>query len=458
VPGWARKTIGFLDSGQVVEAEALGRVMVADSIEKPVGAELAVRCHDVTLSLAGKEVGDFEEMIILGMAVRLALHLRGVEAISYDLLKKVGLYLLRIPTTALKQVITLLAEVEFVRLDQQGQTIRSVIPTVPFYEDLFEGVGEYGDTRQFSEAEALTLAMVDRLSGAPTPQDTFYNVGAGKRLVDRMVRVGSDGGYVVTKRARGREMLLSPIYFYEHADAFADLAAGRGSGNVAAVVRALSRNQGWPLSVAQGTSRIGDTSLSPKQMEIVQALAGAGFAPPPAIRTSHAGENHFIFAPKASIARLAPSKKPIFEAAMALVAAVRQGQLLPREYAIRSPQRLLMSLREKRYLRANTEALEQYRRLVVLRLGRLRPIGSGWARFELIDIPENIEAVDMAIALFRGDDPRPQVDEDVVLAFRKGDDYVESLVARQQLAARRAVKVDPDTQEEIDNLLLRGSA
>ena len=431
---------------------------MAVPIERPEGALLAVRCHDITLSLAGRDSGDFEELLILGMAVRLALHLRGVQAVGYEVLRQIALHLLHIPATSLRRVLETLAEAEFIRLDQEGKTIKAVVPTVPYYDDLFEGVGEIAKARQLSEAESLTLALIERLSQAPTAKETFYNIGAERKLVNRVIGVGNEGGYIIGRRARGRDMLVSPLYFQEHADAFADIAAGAGSGNVATVITALSRNQGWPLAIAKGSSRIGETTLTQAQLKIVLALAGEGFAPPPAIRTSYAGENFFLFSPKPGLRPLTPAKKTVYEAAMAIVAAVRQGQLLPRRFAIRWPVTLLTRLRDRKFLRANTEALEQYQKLVVLRLGRLVNIGGQWARFELIETVENLEAVEMAIALMKGEGAAPQPDEDVVLAFQKGDLYVESVLGRQKLKEQERVELDPETQDEIDNLFYRGSA
>jgi hypothetical protein len=84
---------------------------------------------------------------------------------------------------------------------------------VPYYEDLFEGIGGLACTRDISEPERLTLTMVERLSKAPTPMDTFYNIGAEKKPVGRMVGVGSEGGYMIGKRARGQDILLAPNVF-----------------------------------------------------------------------------------------------------------------------------------------------------------------------------------------------------------------------------------------------------
>lgn len=427
----------------------------SETTQKPKGAVLAVRCHDIIVSL-GKKVTEFDQLIILGMAVRLALHLRGVEAVPYDLLRQICLHLLRIPPTVLGRVLELLAEVEFVKVYQEGKTIKSIIPTVPYYEDLFQGIGEYGGTCQMSEPESLTLTMLERLAKSPTPKSTIINLGAEPKLVNQMIRVGSEGGYITQRRARGKDILLSPVFFYENPDKFADLAAGSGSGNVEVVLTALSRNQGWPLALTKQSSKIGDTALTPQQLEIVLSLAGEGFAAPPAIETSHSGSNFFLFGPKPGMARLTPTKRSVFESAMALVAAVRQGQLLPARYAIRSPEAILRALRDRKFVGSNSEAMEQYKELVFLRLGRLVKTLNGQARFELIDTEENLEAVDMAIELVSGGEKLPSVSEEIVLAFKKGQTYLEPLLARTVLQEQEAVSLDPEDREEIDNLLLKG--
>jgi hypothetical protein len=425
-------------------------------ISSPSPEVVAVRCHDVTLSLQGAQVADFDRLLIVGMAVRLALHLRGVPAVSYDLLRQIGLHLLHIPPTSLERVVKLLAEIDFLKVKSEGETISAIVPDVPYYEDLFVGIGMVATDRPLSEPEQLTIQILDRLSRSPAARQLFYNSGAEKRLVERMVIVGTEGGYISGRRARGRDMLLSPIYFPENGSAFTDLAAGAGSGPVARVISLLAKNQGWPLALLQKTGKIGDTPLSADDVAIISELAKEGFTPPPVIKTAHAGTNHFIFGPRPGLGNVLPTQRHIYEAAMALVAAVRQGQLLPRQYKIKWPESLLQSLKDSKWLRANTEALAQYKQLVVLRLGRLVPAGGDWHRFELIDTPENVAAVDMALLLVKGTTPPPAVDEDVVLAFRKGQEYVDSLIGRQMLVRESTVSIDPDIQNEINDLFLRG--
>ena len=154
--------------------------------------------------------------------------------------------------------------------------------------------------------------------------------------------------------------------------------------------------------------------------------------------------------------RLPPFKKPIYEAAMALVAAVRQGQLLPANYRIRSPVQLLKALRDRGAIKANSEAFEQYRQLAALRVGRLEHVVGDRYRFVLIDRPENREAVNLALQMVSGDQPQLDADQDIVLALRQGETYVESLIGRKRLIPHTTVRADEDTQNAIDQFLLRG--
>jgi hypothetical protein len=418
--------------------------------------ELAVRAHDITVCLERVSVPDFDELTKLGMAVRLALHLRGVPAVSYTLLREVAVHLLDFSSSAVRPVIELLAEAEFVRLDTEGKTIKTVIPDIPFYEKLFSNLGEVSGNNNFSEPEALTLLLVHRLASSPMLAEHAYDFGAEKLLVDRILNIGTEGSFIISQRARGRSVLLSPTYFPENSQAYADLVSMGGSQRVRKVLDLLRMNQGWPLAKLMKDKEIASIRLDDKDIGIIRMMAGEGFIPPPAIATSHAGTNHFLFGPRPGLTQLPSYKRPVYEAAMALVAAVRQGQLLPAEFAIRWPQALLRSLKEKGFINANTEAIEQYRQVAALRVGRLETIGSGWARLVLIDLPENIEAVNMAMELISGSEPPVSPNEDIILSLRKGEQYVESLVGRKRIVQDNVVPQDEESKAAIESFLLRG--
>jgi hypothetical protein len=75
----------------------------------------------------------------------------------------------------------------------------------------------------------------------------------------------------------------------------------------------------------------------------------------------------------------------------------------------------------------------------------------------LIRTPENLEAINLAIRLVAGDEQTPRVSEEIVLAFKSGQEYIESLVARQRLATSAKVALSEEAQFEVDTLLLRGA-
>ena len=73
--------------------------------EKAKKKEIAARCHEIQVCLGQKEVPDFETLIEIGMAVRLALHIRGLRPIKYEIMRLVATHFLDIPSVAVKRII-----------------------------------------------------------------------------------------------------------------------------------------------------------------------------------------------------------------------------------------------------------------------------------------------------------------------------------------------------------------
>jgi hypothetical protein len=142
---------------------------------------------------------------------------------------------------------------------------------------------------------------------------------------------------------------------------------------------------------------------------------------------------------------------------MAIVAAVRQGQFLPQQYAIRSPGAVLYTLKTNLKLgKATTEASQQYRKLVYLRVATLNDVGSGFSELEIINTPENREALEIAYALVESGVPAgTEVDEAARNALQKEHSYVESLVASGQLQDRHNIALTQQQQLELENLFLK---
>jgi hypothetical protein len=420
--------------------------------------EIAARCHEIQTGLGKAEVPEFDCVRLVGMAVRLALHIRGLPSVNYDTLKLVANFYLDIPTIGVERVVKSLAEVEFVKLVTEGKTIKAVIPNVPYYDTLYETLGSFANETGFNEPERLTIELLCRLAKSPEKLDTLRgSLGAEPKLIERAVDVGKHGAYMRVHRTRGRDVVLSPTFFSENAEVYADMVAGTGSKNVQKILNAVKGFQGIPLGIAQKNKEIGGIKLVDDDLTLLLRLAQDGAVKPPSITTSHAGENFFLFTPRPSGAALSPTKRDIYERAMAIVAAVRQGQLLAKQYRIHRPGAVIYVLRRDRKLgKATTEASQQYQQLVHLRIAQLIDVGNGFRELRVIDTPENLEALDIAQALVDGGTPSgTEVDDAARMALQKDHAYVESLVASGELQKRGNVGLSPEQQLELETLFLK---
>ena len=142
---------------------------------------------------------------------------------------------------------------------------------------------------------------------------------------------------------------------------------------------------------------------------------------------------------------------------MAIVSAVRQGQFLPNKYAIRSPGAILYTLRSDLKLkRGTTEAAQQYKNLVHLRIATLADAGNGFKQLQIIDTEENKEALDIAYKLVdSGAAKGIEVDEDARKAIQEDQSFVESLVSTGKLRRTKKVALNEDQQQELDLIFLR---
>lgn len=427
------------------------------TVEISNGQELALRCHDISTGLGPKEVPEFELIPEIGLMLRLALHIRGLPRIPYETLKLVASYYLQMSSLVLKGIVESLAKVEFVKIMKEGDTIKWILPTVPYYEDLYEQVGEYATSRKLNEPEQLAITILGKLTDSPILQDNLNSLGADQSLLKRSLKVGTEGNYILKKRFRGKDVLLSPVFFSENAEIYADLVAKTGAKTIEKILRLIKQSQGIPLSVVEATGEIYGTKISNDELNLLKRLASDGAVKPPSIQTPHAGTNYFMFTPSPGKTRLNPTKRDIYERAMALVSAVRQGQFLPNKYAIKSPYAILNALQSRGFIKANTEAYEQYKNLTVMKVGHLASTGGNWYQFQLNDTEENQEALEIALELVTtGNIKGLEIDENARLALGKDQTYIESLISSQNLREKEQMPLSEEQQEEVENFFLGG--
>jgi hypothetical protein len=132
------------------------------------GKNLAEYASDIQTGIGAYEVGDFDELRMLGMAASLAVQLRGLPEIGYQVPAKVSDSLFNIPTVALKPVLRTLSEVGMVRLYESGKTITKIDPDVPYFESVYDKIGDYSAEFSFNETEQAMVAIMSELQKTPS--------------------------------------------------------------------------------------------------------------------------------------------------------------------------------------------------------------------------------------------------------------------------------------------------
>jgi hypothetical protein len=321
---------------------------------------------------------------------------------------------------------------------------------------VYEGVGNYAKSEcHLNEHEQATLEILKSLQLTPRNKDSLFNkIGADKSVFDRTLEIGKKSGIVSQYLARGKQILASPFYFADNLEGFADAAAAAGANNIQKTLTHIQDNQGWPLSLIAARGEIGGVKLDPVQLSLVHKLSAEGVIKPPTIKFERRSES-FVFTPRPGSSRLNSANREIYERAMALIAAVRKGQLLAEEYKIWSPIAILRKLRDRGFIGSNSEAQDQYYNLVMLRVGVLKP-GSRGHQFHLLKTNENESALSLAISLLStGSMSGMEVNEDARIAMTKDDSYIQSLISARELKNKAALIKNEEADFEFQQLLLK---
>ncbi|GAW39745.1 hypothetical protein SH203_00123 [Brevundimonas sp. SH203] len=424
-------------------------------LTKKQAAEYA---FDLQVGLEGSDVPEYDAATDIGQAAVLAVNLRGLGEVDYGTLRLVASRYFHIRSGVLDRILRILANLELVSLITQGHTISKVVPNVPHFEDIYERVGEFLDQAPLNELEVATIGILDRLSKSPENRDSVRSsLGLDGNAFNSALQIGESSGLIVDHRARGRDILASPLYFDGNMSGLIDMAARGDTPNVQHVLQAIQDNQGMPLSAIVSTGRVSTTQLTPDQVDLVKALASEGIIKPPSIKRPNGESEQFIFTPAPGKTRLSAANREIYEKGMALAAAVRKGQLLPERFRIKYPDALLSKLENNKFINASSEAAHQYANLSVLGLGRLKLTSGDRFQFHLIDVPENVQAVSIARTLLASQRPSDlEQDGQARLLLRSDEEYVRShLSARKSRANPGKSVVSKRAEAEVQQFLLQ---
>lgn len=419
------------------------------------GKKIVELAYDIQSGLGNVDVPDFDQMRTMGMAATLSIHIRGLGEIDYELLRKVSDHYFNIPSIALREVINILADIEYIQLSKKGSRIISIIPDVPRFQDVYEGVGEYFSFSDLNEHEQGTLLILSELQNKPENRDRLlHSTGIDPQLLARCVDIGQCGHYIKPFRARGKDILASPFYFADNLDSLVDITAKIGASDIQKVLEIVKSNQGWPLSIIELRLELGGTKLTEAQRNLLVHMCSEGILKPPSLEFKSNKET-FVFTPAPGASRLNAANREIYERSMALVSCVRKGQLLADKYRIRMPARLLEALRDKGYLGANSEAAVQYKNLVFLKVGSLKRTSSDRWEFHLSKTEENKKALDIAINLLRtGELSNLEVNQEARLALSKDEKYIQSVISSAELKKRDKMALNEDIATQFEQLIL----
>lgn len=423
---------------------------------------ISVRAQDIQTGLQGYRVFHFEALLRVGAAARLAIHIRGRDAIEYDRLKELAALLFGVEKLAFPAVLKVLEEIEFARVVGTGSR-RLVIPEVPYFDELYSRLSEYAEVQELNEYEKMSIEILQRLASGPALQrDIMRDLDLGKQTEEVVIDLGKAGSYIDSyETTDGDAVLISPVYFSEKPEEVAKAVGEYGVESTSLVFNAVRAHPGWPLAAILRDRAIGNVELHPEQVELVKVLVSKGILQPPAVTTTRTGTNHFVFTPPLGSERVRVIEKEIYEKAMALIAAVRQGQHFA-AYPIRSPRAVINALLRDRWLRPTTEAKEQWRAVALLRICDLVHVGGGWYEVRLICTEENLRAVKLALQLFDAGDVIEDrgLDSRARIVLEGGDIYHESLrgvrLVKEQTALAESARCIQGLIDQLLEQLQRG--
>ena len=420
--------------------------------------KIGIRCQDIQTSLQdislGPLISETENIRLLGMAERLAIHIRGVDVIDdYKKLKYVAGQF-GIDSLILPRVLETLEEIGWVRVQKRAGEIVKVEESVPYFKDVYSEVGEYYNSTPHSEIEDAIIETTDKLALSPINEETIKKE-LGKKLYKIVLDIGKSGKFIEEYDSPDTEekILYSPIYWVENPKMLEEiykLLKQFGAENVIRILREIQNYQGRPL-----TDRLFKTekgSLS-QDDQILFELVKRGIILAPQVN-SFKGSKSFAFIP---YPKISIEEKVILEKAMAILACVRYGEHFGLISKIRCPEAILDKLLDPPHIIGpHTEIRKQYALLVGRGIGRIFPdkvLSDRWY-FQLIDKEENIRAVKLAkdlLVVGEAISDRGFQEELQKILFTPGS-YEEALRTLPRL--KKPASLSPETHEHILNEIM----
>lgn len=376
---------------------------------------------DQTSGLIAAELGSTR---ITGMAATVATNIKGIDLIKDPkALKVVAAQQWGIDSFALPSVLEVLQEVDYVTLhkDKRGKLshIDEHIPLL--HEDLYERLGAHWEDSSPSELDRASVDSLERLAAAPMRFADFEATIEDADTTERLLQIGNVAQFTrVLELPDGDRLVWSPFCAYEQPEALSELFGSFDGDEIREQFGRVREYQGLPLDGEAGVlaQAVGQGVL------LANTIEGSG------------GSAAFAFVPYNADPAQLRMKKAILEKAIVLLACVRYGQHYAR-HRIRMPELLLHKLQDGGSLNATTEASSQYRTAAQEQILRLEDDGDGFYRARLIETPDNVAAVNLAIDLLTHGEPLASREDPEQKLLFTGRRYLTPLMTMKDQAPRQ---------------------
>jgi hypothetical protein len=397
----------FLISARRSVTRLIGASCIAEILHGPIKSGyrsyvdpklVGLRAQDVYSGLqtvdqtSGLIAAELDATRLTGMAATVAANIKGIDLIKDPkVLTVIAAQQWGIDSIALPRILEVLQEVDYITLhEDRRKKVTRIDEHIPLlYDDLYERLGSHWLSNQPSELDRAAVDSLELLAEAPRPiSDLSARIG-DQAAVERILQIGEEAQFAKRlELSDGEPLIWSPYCAYEQPEALVGLFETFEEEEVRSAFAHVRKYQGLPIN---GKANVLSDAVG-QGILLANAIQGSG------------GEAAFAFVPyRAGAARLR-MEKVVLEKALVLLACVRYGENFAR-HKIRMPAAILRKLRHGAALSSTTEAGSQYRTAAQSQIVRLEATGGGYFRARLIDTPDNVAAVDLALDLLTHGEP-----------------------------------------------------
>lgn len=362
----------------------------------------------------------FENTLLIGKAATLAMHFKGLLYIDDINSLKYAAAELGIRGLEIQAVLRQLEIVDFIRVVGSIDNIKRIDIRVPEFRDGYEELSMQWSNLNPTETEQAGVLALNNLLTLPMKESEFACLGLDSKDLAILKDIMAAGQLIKTQAVSGEKLIYSPLAVDANPLAYLQWT-NKHSDKVADLIKVLTNHQGLPLSSPLISSN-----------QVIEDAILTGVLMPVEIQGA-TGKNQFIFAPKGG---LLPEERIIMDKARSILASVRYGQNFAAGRPIKYPRAILQKLRDnKRFKSGHPDLYTQYSLLAEKLIGKPIQEGFGW-NFEIIDTPENMKALDVAIDMLEiGESPTAQINLEAQKALIGTHGYLGPTSARPRLAS-----------------------